>query len=45
MKKQTKKVVKVKKEIVHVTNDMNHVKKEFAIKHAPDLKPKNKHAK
>ncbi len=40
-----KKVVKVKKEIKHVTNDMMHNKKEFAVKHPPNLKPKGKRAK
>jgi hypothetical protein len=34
-----------KKEVVHVTNDMKHAKKDFAIKHPPNLKPKNKRAK
>ncbi|MDQ5971758.1 MAG: hypothetical protein QG566_704 [Patescibacteria group bacterium] len=45
MKKVTKKVVKVKKEIVHVLNDASHIKKEFAVKHPPNLKPKGKRAK
>jgi hypothetical protein len=42
MKKQTK---KVEKKIVHVTNDMSHLKKEFVVKHPPNLKPKGKRAK
>jgi hypothetical protein len=42
MKKVTK---KVKKEIVHVVNDTMHIKKDFAIKHPPNLKPKGKRAK
>jgi hypothetical protein len=41
-----KKVIKkIEKKVVHVTNDMNHLKKEFVVKHPPNLKPKGKRAK
>lgn len=44
MKTKPKKVKSLVRE-VPVLNDPKHAKKDFAVKHPPVLKPKNKHAR